>query len=319
MKCILESGVFDCWDYYPFGMLNVGRNWSSGTGYRYGFNGQEKDDELSGNGNVNTAEFWEYDSRLGRRWNIDMWAYASESQYSTFSNNPIYNYDILGDKWKNSNDAAVASNINTAIDKRKTYLDKKASKYESKADKQAAKGNLNKANSLLAKADEQRQGITELTNTQNEIKGLGENTDHVFTFKENTTISFSETYKEADGTIVIEYSSFANAIHELTHAYQEITGQVYLAQGMHGGFYIDLTDEQQSYRRQYFFSPSSIKAIHSDSKTKIRSSMDISQNWISKIWVFHNELATFLYVGFGPAQLNVPGSTADLLKKHHDL
>lgn len=39
--------------------------------YRFGFNGQEKDDEMSGEGNTNTAEYWEYDARLGRRWNID--------------------------------------------------------------------------------------------------------------------------------------------------------------------------------------------------------------------------------------------------------
>jgi len=39
--------------------------------YRYGFNGQEKTDELKGSGNHYTAEFWEYDSRLGRRWNVD--------------------------------------------------------------------------------------------------------------------------------------------------------------------------------------------------------------------------------------------------------
>jgi hypothetical protein len=41
----------------------------AGAAYRYGFNGQEKDDEVCGSGNLNTAEFWEYDTRLGRRWN----------------------------------------------------------------------------------------------------------------------------------------------------------------------------------------------------------------------------------------------------------
>ena len=40
-------------------------------GYRFGFNGQEKVDEIAGAGNHTTAEFWEYDTRLGRRWNRD--------------------------------------------------------------------------------------------------------------------------------------------------------------------------------------------------------------------------------------------------------
>ena len=38
-------------DYYPFGMLQPGRSYAqSGTGYRYGFNGKEKDDEVKGGG-----------------------------------------------------------------------------------------------------------------------------------------------------------------------------------------------------------------------------------------------------------------------------
>ena len=39
--------------------------------YQYGFIGQEKDDEVSGAGNINAAEFWQYDTRLGRSWNVD--------------------------------------------------------------------------------------------------------------------------------------------------------------------------------------------------------------------------------------------------------
>jgi hypothetical protein len=35
--------------------------------YRYGFNGQERTDELKGAGNHYTAPFWEYDPRLGEK------------------------------------------------------------------------------------------------------------------------------------------------------------------------------------------------------------------------------------------------------------
>ncbi|MEZ4929190.1 MAG: hypothetical protein R2777_04175 [Chitinophagales bacterium] len=34
--------------------------------YRFGFNGMEKDDEVSGDGNQYTTEFRQYDPRLGR-------------------------------------------------------------------------------------------------------------------------------------------------------------------------------------------------------------------------------------------------------------
>ena len=62
--------------------------------YRFGFNGQMKDNEVAGIGNHNTALFWEYDTRLGRRWNVDPVLKESESSYLTFSGNPIRLNDI---------------------------------------------------------------------------------------------------------------------------------------------------------------------------------------------------------------------------------
>jgi Glycosyl hydrolase 108 len=65
------------------------------TNYRYGFNGQERESELSEN--ITTAEFWEYDSRIVRRWNIDPIAKENESPYLCFSGNPILLSDPTGD------------------------------------------------------------------------------------------------------------------------------------------------------------------------------------------------------------------------------
>jgi RHS repeat-associated protein len=82
-------------DYYPFGMQMPGRSFSSGSKYRYGFNGQEKSTEI--NESSYTAEFWQYDARLGRRWNVDPVTKTHESPYACFSNNPIINVDPHGD------------------------------------------------------------------------------------------------------------------------------------------------------------------------------------------------------------------------------
>ena len=41
--------------------------------------------------------FWEYDSRLGRRWNLDPIQLESESPYACFGNNPILYSDPNGD------------------------------------------------------------------------------------------------------------------------------------------------------------------------------------------------------------------------------
>ena len=78
-------------------MPNRSFSYQTGSSYRFGFNGQSKDNEVYGAGNLNTALFWEYDTRLGRRWNFDPKPTANESQYATNRNNPIRYNDPLGD------------------------------------------------------------------------------------------------------------------------------------------------------------------------------------------------------------------------------
>ena len=69
----------------------------SADSYRYGYNSMEKDDEISGEGNSYTAQFWQYDPRVARRWNLDPVVVANESPYAAFRNNPIIYNDPLGD------------------------------------------------------------------------------------------------------------------------------------------------------------------------------------------------------------------------------
>jgi hypothetical protein len=64
--------------------------------YNFSFQTQERVDEITGAGNHTTALFWEYDTRLGRRWNRDPIIQPYISDYATFGNNPIYNTDVLG-------------------------------------------------------------------------------------------------------------------------------------------------------------------------------------------------------------------------------
>jgi hypothetical protein len=85
-------------DYYAFHATMSGRIYSADTTNKYRFggsNGQEKDDEVFAG--AYSAEYWEYDSRLGRRWNVDPVVKPHESSYATFSDNPIYFTDPNGD------------------------------------------------------------------------------------------------------------------------------------------------------------------------------------------------------------------------------
>ncbi|GAA4462072.1 hypothetical protein GCM10023093_07930 [Nemorincola caseinilytica] len=79
-------------------------------GYRYGYNGQMKENEVAGVGNHYSALYWEYDPRIGRRWNKDDWnGNPSISTYSTFSGNPISRNDPLGniDDWVEKKDGNI--------------------------------------------------------------------------------------------------------------------------------------------------------------------------------------------------------------------
>jgi RHS repeat-associated protein len=94
-----ESGVNDTFEAYTVdGSTGSGSSGSgngyAGGGYRYGFNGQEHSVEL--HDNSYTAEFWEYDSRIGRRWNVDPILKEYESPYASLGNNPIWNIDPNG-------------------------------------------------------------------------------------------------------------------------------------------------------------------------------------------------------------------------------
>ena len=85
-----------CIDYYPFGQLLPNRHGAADT-YRYGFQGQEKDDEIKGEGNSYTSDWRQYDPRLGRWLSIDPVYKHHESPYAAYSNNPLYYIDNLGD------------------------------------------------------------------------------------------------------------------------------------------------------------------------------------------------------------------------------
>ncbi len=82
-------------DYFPFGMQMPGRVFS-GSEYRYGFNGMEKDDA---EGNTYTTEFRQLDVRIGRWWSLDpkVAQMPWQSSYCSMDNNPILYNDPLGD------------------------------------------------------------------------------------------------------------------------------------------------------------------------------------------------------------------------------
>ncbi len=84
-------------DYYPYGMQMPGRNGSTGD-YRYGFQGQEKDDEVKGEGNSINYKYRMHDPRIGRFFAVDPLAkdYPWNSPYAFSENRVIDGVELEG-------------------------------------------------------------------------------------------------------------------------------------------------------------------------------------------------------------------------------
>jgi len=83
----------------PFGMVMDGRNYTVGSGYRYGFNGQEKENDISGvEGGHLVFEYRIHDARLGRFLSVDPIAseYPWNSSYAFAENKCIVGRDLEG-------------------------------------------------------------------------------------------------------------------------------------------------------------------------------------------------------------------------------
>ncbi len=88
------------YDYYPFGMPKPGLQYNS-PDYRYGFQGQEKDDEVKGSGNSYAFKYRIHDPRIGRFLSVDPLAqsYLWNSTYAFSENRVIDGIDLEGSEY----------------------------------------------------------------------------------------------------------------------------------------------------------------------------------------------------------------------------
>ncbi|MCH4828263.1 RHS repeat-associated core domain-containing protein [Flavobacterium columnare] len=106
--------------YYPFGSLIPNRHGSSAA-YRYGFQGQEKDDELKGEGNSLNYTFRMHDPRVGRFFAVDPKEdeYPWNSPYAFSENRVIDAIELEGAEHLNVNVYRVFKNSGGKYEARK--------------------------------------------------------------------------------------------------------------------------------------------------------------------------------------------------------
>lgn len=104
-------------DYYAFGMIMPGRNFNA-QGYRFGFQNQEKDDEIFGStGFFINFKYRGYDSRTGRFWSVDplFKKYPYNSTYAFSENRVIDGVELEGLERERHRYDAVYQEENTKI------------------------------------------------------------------------------------------------------------------------------------------------------------------------------------------------------------
>ena len=85
-------------DYYPFGWALPGRQYTSSEGYRYGYQGSEKETEAYGSASMYSTYFRMLDVRLGRWFSPDPVTQPWQSPYNSMDNNPVSLTDVMGDR-----------------------------------------------------------------------------------------------------------------------------------------------------------------------------------------------------------------------------
>ena len=95
-----KADVLTASDYYPFGMQMPGRHWTADSSdkYRFGFQGQLKENDLYGDGNSYAFKYRINDARLGRFLSLDPKAkeYPWNSPYAFSENRLIDGKELEG-------------------------------------------------------------------------------------------------------------------------------------------------------------------------------------------------------------------------------
>ena len=198
--------------YYPFGGV-----FSTSTNVQpYKYNGKELDTK---NG-LNWYDYGarHYDAVLGRWHVVDPFGekYYSSSPFVYCGNNPINRIDPTGMEWE---DDEEAERLKRKVERKMQSLKRENDKKQSKLDKEGLSDK--KVNKLKAQIVENQERISHLQTSLNDIDILGNDKNNVYALSK-TDGGEHHVRKAEDGRVLIETSSDAISLHEISHVRQSL-------------------------------------------------------------------------------------------------
>jgi len=226
--------------------LNINRKGCAGA-YRFGYQGSEKDDEITGSSGTHyTTYFRELDTRIVRWWSLDPktnqlpW----ESPYLSMGGNPIWFNDPLGDKWADK--------------------DSKQEAKSAKVDIRNRIKELREEKSLGTAPNDVDDQIRTLKLARRNISEMGRDKEYVFHLNPNYKSDGGGTYSEGND-VYVNYKLVINRtipgigivpmfdrgirLHEIKHGHQIMKGEL-TGNRLFDPLY-DRFDELEAYRMQY--------------------------------------------------------------------
>jgi len=228
-------------DMYSGGMLMVGREYANGNEYRYSINGQEKSPEISKN--ITTAEFWQYDSRIVRRWNVDPKPNLGVSPYSSFAGNPVFYSDPAGDTVVGEGGFNKGAYRQSLVDQ---IAQLEAFKGTPGVNNDALKKKINEFKASIKTYDELEARCEKIVIR----KGApGVEPDQAW-----TNYNFANDAPRIDIGQAVQDGDFYLISHELEHVADYFTGNFSFSADGNGGILVDIYDEVGPNNRQSIIS-----------------------------------------------------------------
>ena len=294
--------------YYPSGVPMAISEGQSAQPYKY--NGKEYvemyglDEYAYGFRNyyASTIRFTTFDPLSEKYYNLSPYSYCANNFVNHIDISGLWISDGIRDEW---------SSLEEQIRNKEKEL-----KEELRNEKDKDKRN------------ELRKRIEELKKARRTMNRLELSTQHYSVFYKSDAEVIKLTYIETDGigTMVINYGSVANFIHELTHAGQFDDGEIAYKIGKkkdEGNFYaLDIIDELDAYRAQFGYDPFSVVSLKSS--VMINSINDLSSEWLINITTSNGDTPynPQIYNHIGIEKVSIHTTISDLQKAYpyiHDM